>query len=220
VVNRIPLRALIALYLLYGGLCSAEAGCPSAVARSGDEPVASCQETSVPKSVAALARAYLAERTSDSYQQTNYLLLQEGTSALRLRDCSGEAVAYEINFEYAALRRVDSEWVRIGLFVPVDPNCPASGFASVRTADGTIIEPKLSRLAAADTAQRVVDPLPNGWTFSRAVLRAETEGPDLGWKWGVYFRGPEQGGCYEQRNVAVDAITGNVLSNTVDTTCY
>jgi hypothetical protein len=218
--TRIALATVVGVVLLHGDPCSAEAGCPSMFARPGGERVASCQEPAVPDSVATLARAYLAERTSASYQQANYVLLQDGTSALRLDDCRGEAVAYEINFEYAALRRVDSDWVRIGLFIPVDPSCPGSGFASVKATDGTIMEPKLPKSAATDAARRVVDPLPEGWAFWRATLRAETEGPNLGWKWQIKFRGPEQGGCYEQRNVEVNAVTGTVLSNTVDATCY
>lgn len=217
---RLILNALLGLGLVAGGATFASAMCPSQFARSGGEKIAYCRESTVPESIVVRARAFLASSTNPSYQQTQYELVPDLTGVQRSTDCHGVAVAYQLTFEYAALRRVNAESSRISFFFPVDPDCPATGFVAVRAADGTIVEPQVSREQAIEASHHDSGHVPADWLLTHATVLPRPETPVAGWQWDVYFREPSKGDCFRTRDVVVDGKTGRVLASTESTTCY
>jgi hypothetical protein len=162
----------------------------------------------------------LASQTTAAYQSAEYELVPSRTGAQRTPDCSGDAIAYSLTFENAALRKAGADNPRFDFFVPVDSQCPISGFVAVRSPSGTVIEPKVTRDQALRLVRDAGDKVPTNWPLSRAYLYPREGASSPGWNWNLYYSEPSTGGdCWRSAHVVLDAETGAVLSALIDTAC-
>jgi len=198
---------------------SANAQCASVFPKSGETQVA-CEATA-PESTLHRAREYLAAQTDGTYSKNQFTLVPARTRALRTNNCEGEAVLYSLVFDYAALRKVGADNPEVEIFVPTDSSCSASGFLGLRSANGAIVEPKVTRDRAVERARGGSDEVRSNWAVSKASVYARHEKPTPFWVWSVSFTAPRSAGetCWQYAEFEVNAESGVVRSASIGLVC-
>lgn len=205
-----------------GGLCvatSALAQCASVFPRPGETQV-TCEATA-PESILHRAHERLASQTDESYSNGQFAWVPTRTKALRTNNCEGAAVLYSLVFDYAALRKIGADNHEVEVFVPADSSCSASGFLGLRSANGAIVEPKVTRDRAVERARSGSDEVRSSWSVSIASVYARNEKPTPFLVWKISFAAPESAveTCRQYVDVEVNAESGVVLSASSGEVC-
>jgi hypothetical protein len=176
------------------------AHCPSIFARPG-EALARCEAT-VPSEIVERARRYLASKSSESLQTERFSLMPEKSWVERRVDCEGEAIAYSVTFEYAPFRRLGADRPWYELYVPADPTCEVIGDVQIRSENGEVVDPTISRQEAIAIARRDGGAAGVGVAEARIVRGSEN---GTVWRWRIDF-----GDCAVE-TVEIDAVSGVVV---------